>query len=101
MKDALVQLELGGLASLSEGQLISLNKSVIGQLRRVRACKTKAVKMALCEGDLVKWNGKRGPQSGTVTSIKRKFAHVVTGTGQCWRIPMNMLTVVKENNDSR
>ena len=88
MNSILTQLE-----NLNEQQLIALNKAVIGKLRRVRAAQSKAVKMSLNEGDTVKWNGKKGPQRGTVVSIKRKFAHVDTGPG-IWRVPMNMLTVV-------
>ena len=81
---------LNQLENLNEQQLIELNKSVIGKLRRVRAAKSKAVKMSLNEGDTVKWVGKKGPQTGTVASIKRKFAHVETTTGR-WRVPMSML----------
>jgi len=81
------------LENLNEQQLIDLNKAVIRKLRRVRSAQTRAMKMSLNEGDTVKWNGKKGPQRGTVVSIKRKFAHVDTGPG-IWRVPMNMLTVV-------
>ena len=85
MQNILDQLE-----NLNEQQLIDLNRAVIGKLRGARAAKTKAVKMSLNEGDTVKWDGKNGPQMGTVTAIKRKFAHVDTGR-TTWRVPMNML----------
>jgi preprotein translocase subunit YajC len=88
MKNILEQL-----AHLDETELQKLNKEVIFHLRRTRAAKSKAMKMSLNEGDKVRWSGKRGLQTGTVVSIKRKFAHIETGLGR-WRVPMNMLEVI-------
>ena len=76
--------------SLTEAQLINLNNAVISRLKEVRARKSKLVKMALNEGDVVRWTGKNGLQTGTVVAIKRKYAHVDVGTGT-WRVPMSML----------
>jgi hypothetical protein len=87
---------LNDLRDLDEAGLREVNKATIRQLKLIRAAQSKAVKMTLCEGDTVKWNGKRGRQTGTVTSIKRKFAHVDTNMGS-WRVPMNMLTVVTKS----
>ena len=84
---------LSELKTLSENDLIDLNRAVIAQLKRSRAAKSKAVKMTLNEGDTVRWSGRKGPQRGTVVSIKRKFAHVDVGNGT-WRVPMNMLKKV-------
>jgi len=84
---------LNELTNLSEQELITLNRQVISRLKKVRAIKSKAVKMSLNEGDTVRWTGKRGIQHGTVVSIKRKFAHVDVGSGT-WRVPMSMLTRV-------
>ncbi len=81
---------LSELKTLSEKDLIDLNRAVIAQLKRSRAAKSKAVKMTLNEGDTVRWTGRKGPQRGTVVSIKRKYAHVDVGNGT-WRVPMNML----------
>ncbi len=81
---------LSELKTLSEKDLIDLNRAVIAQLKRSRAAKSKAVKMTLNEGDTVRWSGRKGPQRGTVVSIKRKYAHVDVGNGT-WRVPMNML----------
>ena len=82
---------LDQLETLNEQQLMQLNRSVISRLKRVRAAQTRAMKMSLNEGDTVTWTGRKGPQRGTVVSIKRKFAHVDTPAGKCWRVPMNML----------
>ncbi len=84
---------LSELKTLSEKDLIDLNRAVIAQLKRSRAAKSKAVKMTLNEGDTVRWSGRKGPQRGTVVSIKRKYAHVDVGNGT-WRVPMNMLKKV-------
>ncbi len=84
---------LSELKTLSENDLIDLNRAVIAQLKRSRAAKSKSVKMTLNEGDTVRWSGRKGPQRGTVVSIKRKFAHVDVGNGT-WRVPMNMLKKV-------
>ena len=81
------------IGNLSEQELCNLNREVINQLKRVRAAQTRAMKMSLNEGDTVKWRGRKGPQRGTVVSIKRKFAHIDVGSGT-WRVPMNMLTKV-------
>ncbi len=81
---------LSELKTLSEKDLIDLNRAVIAQLKRSRAAKSRAVKMTLNEGDAVRWTGRKGPQRGTVVSIKRKYAHVDVGAG-IWRVPMNML----------
>lgn len=78
------------ISNLNEQDLILLNKEIIYQLKRVRAAKSRAMKMSLNEGDTVKWTGRQGNQHGTVVSIKRKYAHVDVGTGT-WRVPMNML----------
>jgi hypothetical protein len=89
---------LNDLRDLDEAGLREVNKAAIRQLKLIRAAQSKAVKMSLCEGDTVKWNGRKGRQTGTVTSIKRKYAHVNTAMGS-WRIPMNMLTVVTKNTN--
>ena len=89
MKNILEQL-----IHLEETELIELNSAVIKTLRKVRAAKSKAMKMSLNEGDKVKWSGSKGHQQGTVVSIKRKFAHIDVGTGT-WRVPMNMLEIVQ------
>ena len=81
---------LSELSNLDENQLIELNSSVVKQLRKIRAAKNKAAKASLNEGDTVSWAGQSGIQKGTVTAIKRKYAHVDTGPG-VWRVPMHML----------
>jgi len=78
------------LRDLEESDLRTLNNAVFNELKRIRAAKSKAVKLSLNEGDTVRWAGKQGNQHGTVVSIKRKYAHVDVGTGT-WRVPMNML----------
>ena len=78
------------IPNLDEQDLILLNKEIIYRLKRVRAAKSRAMKMSLNEGDTVKWTGRKGTQRGTVVSIKRKYAHVDVGTGT-WRVPMNIL----------
>jgi hypothetical protein len=78
------------LRDLEETDLRMLNNAVLNELKRIRAAKSKAVKMTLNEGDQVMWSGRKGMQRGTVVSIKRKYAHVDVGTGT-WRVPMNML----------
>ncbi len=85
---------LSELKNLDENQLISLNRQVIAQLKFLRAAQTRAMKESLSEGDSVTWHGRKGHQRGTVTSIKRKFAHVTTIKGGTWRVPMNMLKKV-------
>jgi hypothetical protein len=88
---------LNDVRDLDEAGLREVNRAVIRQLKLIRAAQSKAVKMTLCEGDTVMFDGKRGGrQTGTVASIKRKFAHVETSRG-CWRVPMNMLTVVTKS----
>ena len=77
-----------------EQELHQLNKNVIERIKMLRAAKSKAVKASLTEGAKVTWVGRRGAQSGVVVSIKRKFAHIDSGSST-WRVPMNMLTVVK------
>ena len=84
---------INDLQDMSEADLRELNKAVIAQLKRSQAVKARAVKMSLNEGDTVRWTGRKGPQRGTVVSIKRKFAHVDVGSGT-WRVPMNMLKKV-------
>ena len=81
---------LSELKTLSEKDLLDLNRAVVSELKRARAAKTKVIKMSLNEGDTVRWSGRKGPQRGTVVSIKRKYAHVDVGAG-IWRVPMNML----------
>ena len=88
MKNILEQL-----AHLDETELLELNSQVIFHLRRARAAKSKAMKMSLNEGDRVRWIGRKGLQTGTVASIKRKFAHIETSTGR-WRVPMSMLEAI-------
>jgi hypothetical protein len=78
------------LCDLEESDLRTLNNAVLNELKRIRAAKSKAVKMTLNEGDKVTWTGRKGTQRGTVVSIKRKFAHVDVGSGT-WRVPMSML----------
>ena len=85
MKNILEQL-----MHLEETELIELNNAVIKTLRKVRAAKSKAMKMSLNEGDKVKSTGRKGLQHVTVVAIKRKFAHIDVGTGT-WRVPMSML----------
>ncbi len=84
---------LSELKTLSEKDLLDLNRAVVSELKRARAAKTKVIKMSLNEGDTVRWSGRKGPQRGTVVSIKRKYAHVDVGAG-IWRVPMNMLKKV-------
>ena len=84
---------LSELKTLSEKDLLDLNRAVVSELKRARAAKTKVIKMTLNEGDTVRWSGRKGPQRGTVVSIKRKYAHVDVGAG-IWRVPMNMLKKV-------
>ena len=84
---------LSELKTLSEKDLLDLNRAVVSELKRARAAKTKVIKMTLNEGDAVRWTGRKGPQRGTVVSIKRKYAHVDVGNGT-WRVPMNMLKKV-------
>ena len=84
---------LSELKTLSEKDLLDLNRAVVSELKRARAAKTKVIKMTLNEGDTVRWTGRKGPQRGTVVSIKRKYAHVDVGAG-IWRVPMNMLKKV-------
>jgi len=78
------------IPNLDEQDLILLNGYIIGQLKRVRAVKSRAMKTSLNEGDKVTWSGRKGTKTGTVVSIKRKFAHVDAGNGT-WRVPMNIL----------
>tara|TARA_B100000131_G_scaffold263311_1_gene260087 strand:+ start:649 stop:939 length:291 start_codon:yes stop_codon:yes gene_type:complete len=90
---------LSQLSNLTEAELVTLNSAVCAQIKRCRAAQSRAMKMTLNEGDTVRWSGKKGVQTGTVTSIKRKFAHVNV-TGQTWRVPMNMLHIVNNVNKS-
>jgi len=85
---------LNELKSLDEKELHKLNSAVIAQIKFVQAAEARAVKATLNEGDVVRWHGRKGSQTGTVTAIKRKFAHVTTIKGSTWRVPMNMLRKV-------
>jgi hypothetical protein len=60
-----------------------------------RAQLAKSVKNKLRLGDQVSFNSQKmgGPVTGTVESIKVKFATVNTARGR-WRVPINMLEAI-------
>ena len=84
---------LDQLTNLDEKQLIELNGAIRGHIKFLRAAKTQSMRSQLKEGDKVSWAGKKGIQTGVVTEVKRKYAHVSTNS-QNWRVPMSMLKVV-------
>jgi len=84
---------LDQLTDLDEKQLVELNSAICGHIKFLRAAKSRAIKTQLSEGAQVSWVGQDGHRTGTVVSIKRKFAHVSTNTGT-WRVPMSMLKVM-------
>jgi hypothetical protein len=56
------------------------------------------VKRGLCIGDSVRFNGRNGQVTGTVTKVNRKFVLVKENRGgylpMTWRVPASMLETV-------
>ena len=86
---------LSQLHSLDEADLLTINSSVIRQLKHVRRLKSMNARSEFSVGDKVGFGerggrGKRAYKEGTLHAIKRTRAEVKVG-GMTWTVPLNML----------
>ena len=90
---------IGNLYQLDEKELISLNRIVVKQLKRVRQENTILAKDKFSAGDDVCFGnkaqrGKRSYKEGTIAEIKRTRAVVLVPESGRWTVPLNMLRVL-------
>jgi hypothetical protein len=66
---------------------------IIQSIKFARSNLVNSAKNQIAIGKRVKWTGKFGAQTGTVTKVAIKYASVSTATG-AWKVPLNMLELV-------
>ena len=81
---------LSGLRSLTEDDLVSLNRAVCDQIKASRNADAALKRHLFAAGDSVKWIGRKGPQAGEIVKVNRKKAVVKVGFVN-WNVPLNML----------
>ena len=64
------------------------------ELRDINGTIVTALKSKLFPGMKVKWNGRKGFQTGTIVRVNRTRCEVDTGGYRNWTVPMTMLEAV-------
>lgn len=85
---------------LSIDELVELNKRVVDRIKRLDEMQAQINMMAFNLGAKVSFDSKYGRQFGTVVKFNRKTVVVVTGGGRRWKVSPNLLSAVKDIDDS-
>ncbi|OUU74756.1 MAG: hypothetical protein CBC29_06395 [Methylococcaceae bacterium TMED69] len=78
----------------TDRELRDLNGTIVNILKSKRSAATRAAKSKLFPGMKVKWNGRKGFQTGTIIRVNRTRCEVDTGGYRNWTVPMTMLEAV-------
>ena len=77
----------------TDRELRDINGTIVNHLKRKRSAATREAKKKLRAGMKVKWNGRKGFQTGTIVRVNRTRCEVDTGGYRNWTVPMTMLEV--------
>jgi hypothetical protein len=72
--------------------MLELNRYVISNIKHERAFIAQQIKDQLSVGQNVSFDNRGEEVKGTVSAIKRKFAHVETAAN-VWRVPISVLNI--------